>query len=60
MGKDTVTDFDIQALVDCELGAAHERKVRDYLHKDHQARRRYQELLKQKALLQEWWDTREH
>ncbi len=51
----TLTDFDIQALVDNELPHEEEKAVRAHIQADPDARRRYNELCHQKRLLQEWW-----
>lgn len=50
-----VTDFDIQALVDNELPWEHEKQVRAYIKATPDAQKRYDELCRQKRLLQEWW-----
>lgn len=55
MSQQTITDFDIQALVDNELGWEQEKSVRVQLEHDAEAKRRYEELCRQKRLLQEWW-----
>ncbi len=51
----TITDFDIQALVDNELGREEQKRVRAYIETMPEAGRRYEELLRQKLILQEWW-----
>lgn len=58
MTKKTVTDHDIQALVDGELSAEQAARVQDYLLHHPRARHRYEALIKQKQLLQEWWRLR--
>ncbi len=55
MPQHTITDFDIQALVDNELGWEEEKRVWAYIETMPDATRRYKELLTQKRLLQEWW-----
>lgn len=57
----TVTDFDIQALIDNELDWEDEKRVRDYLRSHDWAKKRYEELRAQKETLQRWWmNTKEH
>ena len=51
----TITDFEIQALVDNELSWEEEKQVRAYIEASAAARSRYDELVRQKRLLQEWW-----
>ncbi len=51
----TLTDYDIQALVDNELGWEEEKLVRAYIESNHEARKRYDELMRQKSLLRKWW-----
>ena len=46
-----ITDYDIQALVDDELGHEEGKEVLSYLEQDSTARKRYNELMKQKNLL---------
>lgn len=55
MSHQTITDFDIQALVDNELEWEQEKSIRAYLEVTPEAKRRYEELCRQKRLLQEWW-----
>lgn len=49
-----ISDFDIQALIDNELTWEREKEVLSYLEHDPQAKRRYNELSRQKTLLQKW------
>lgn len=51
----SVTDYDIQALVDNELQEQHQERVRLFIQTNPQARQRYQELCRQKEILQKWW-----
>ena len=51
----TITDYDIQALVDNELEYETAKKIRTRINNSPDACNRYQELIKQKHLLQEWW-----
>ena len=55
MGESTISDIDIQALVDGELDQHQEEHVRRILQTDSAARARYRELLEQKRLLIAWW-----
>jgi anti-sigma factor RsiW len=58
MNKKTISDRDIQALVDDELTADQAERVREYLLHHPRARHRYEALVKQKGLLQRWWRSR--
>ena len=49
------TDLDIQALVDAQLDFVEANRVLDKINKDPVLYARYQELLTQKKLLQDWW-----
>jgi anti-sigma factor RsiW len=60
MNKKTITDRDIQALVDNELSPEQAARVREYLLHHPRARHRYESLVRQKRLLQEWWRKRRH
>lgn len=51
----TISDIDLQALVDGELTAQQEEAVRRIMLNDSAARTRYRELLEQKRLLIAWW-----
>lgn len=57
MKYQTVTDFDIQALVDEELPWEQAKYVRDYITLVPEAKRRYEELSRQKQLLKKWWSS---
>jgi hypothetical protein len=48
-------DFDIQALVDSQLGWEEEKRVWSEIEANPQLRRRYDELVAQKRLLLQWW-----
>lgn len=54
----TVSDMDIQALVDNELTWEDEKRVRSYIAGDASAKARYEMLRRQKILLKEWWDSK--
>lgn len=58
MNKKAISDRDIQALVDDELSPEQAARVREYLLHHPRARYRYEALIKQKRLLQEWWRKR--
>jgi len=60
MNKKAITDRDIQALVDGELSPDQAARVHGYLLHHPLARQRYESLMKQKKLLQEWWRSRRH
>lgn len=49
-----VTDFDLQAFVDGELGVEEAKRIRKYIQNDKAAARRYNELLSQRELLGQW------
>ena len=51
----TVSDLDIQALVDNELDEENQARVIKYLSHNLKARQRYEQLLAQRQKLQEWW-----
>ncbi|MCK6418103.1 MAG: hypothetical protein L6Q57_04080 [Alphaproteobacteria bacterium] len=55
MDFSTHDDFDIQALVDYELSYESEKSVRQYVEANPGAKKRYEELRRQKMLLQAWW-----
>jgi len=50
-----VTDYDLQALVDNELDHEEEKRIRAYIEQDFSARKRYDELVKQKKAVMQWW-----
>ena len=54
----TVSDMDIQALVDNELTWEDEKRVRAFLAADPKAKARYEMLRRQKLLLKEWRDSK--
>lgn len=53
-----ITDHDIQALIDNELDAEEEKFVRELIKKNIYAQKRYEELKKQKNLIQMWWSKK--
>lgn len=55
MNTYAVTDYDIQALVDNELGHERAKQVQAHIDQNLRARKRYQELKEQKDLLKSWW-----
>lgn len=60
MKTENVGDFDIQALVDNELGREEEKRIRAFLERNYYARKRYEELLSQKTRLKSWWLRDKH
>ena len=54
----TVSDMDIQALVDNELTWEDEKRVRAFIASDPKAKARYEMLRRQKLLLKEWWESK--
>lgn len=55
MDNHTITDFDIQALVDNELNWEQEKLVRSFIDADPKAKAKFELLRSQKMLLQNWW-----
>ncbi len=55
-----VTDFDIQALIDNELGWEEEKRIHAYLSDNPTARKYYEEMVEQKDRLKKWWRGMEH
>ncbi len=53
--KGTITEWDIQALIDGELSAQEEAYVLKILDENPDMQERYKFLQKQKQLLQLWW-----
>lgn len=49
-----ITDLDIQALIDDELDGEEEKRVRAFIENNQYAKKRYNELTEQKALIQKW------
>lgn len=56
-GHATISEMDIQALVDNELTWEDEKRVRAYIASDARAKATYEMLRRQKVLLKEWWDS---
>ncbi len=50
-----VNDFDIQALVDSQLGWEDEKRIWKEIENNPALKRRYDELVTQKKLLLQWW-----
>lgn len=57
MVTDKIPDYAIQALVDDELDWQEEMRIKELLKDDEDARLRYQELMQQKQLLKNWWNS---
>ena len=55
MDAHSITDYDIQALVDNELAWEDEKRVRAFLKENPNAYTRYKELAMQRNTLQNWW-----
>ena len=55
MDAHSITDYDIQALVDNELAWEDEKRVRAFLKENPNAYKRYKELAMQRNTLQNWW-----
>lgn len=50
-----IDDYDIQALVDGELEPDEARRVRRKVKQNPELQERYDEFIRQKTLLQQWW-----
>lgn len=48
-------DFDIQALVDSQLNWEDEKKVWKAIESNPELKRRYEDLVRQKKMLLQWW-----
>ena len=61
MIQEAVTDFDIQALVDNSdyLPPEERRRLLETIRNDKVLRNRYDELTRQKELLQAWWASKQ-
>jgi anti-sigma factor RsiW len=55
MERETITDLEIQALVDGELDQARQKQVMDALDRRPDLYKRYLQYKKQKSLLRAWW-----
>lgn len=55
--KFKVSDYDIQAVVDGQLGQEELKMVNQEIQRDVNLKRRYEELMFQKKLLQQWWES---
>jgi hypothetical protein len=55
MTDSIITDYDIQALVDNQLSWEEEKLVRQHILASSQAKERYDELIRQRKVLQHWW-----
>lgn len=53
---ENISDDDIQALVDGEICPSRERDIRTAVIKSPKLLKRYEELTRQKILLQRWWE----
>ena len=51
----TITDYDIQALIDDELEHERAKQVMLHVEQNRRAQERYIELKEQKDLLKQWW-----
>lgn len=59
MNISPITDYDIQALIDHELSYEDEKEIRGHIESNREAQKRYEGLLQQKRLLQNWWKQRQ-
>lgn len=55
MVQKLINDKDIQAYVDGELSGQDKKDVQNHINRYAFAKKRYEELLEQKAMLQAWW-----
>jgi hypothetical protein len=53
--KNQINDFDVQALVDSQLDWENEKRIWKEIEGSPALQRRYDELVKQKKLLLQWW-----
>ncbi|MCF8496285.1 MAG: hypothetical protein K9G62_06430 [Alphaproteobacteria bacterium] len=53
--RDTITDYDIQALVDNELPWEREKEIFSFFEYNRPAAQRYKELCAQKEFLKRWY-----
>ncbi|MGM0422701.1 MAG: hypothetical protein ACQEQL_06350 [Pseudomonadota bacterium] len=58
MTDTNISDLEIQALVDNELEWEQAKHVLNCIDEHPWARRRYDELVRQKNLLRDWWNSR--
>jgi hypothetical protein len=59
MPEQSITHYDIQALVDNELSWEEQKRVRAFIKEDREASKYYDDLCEQKALLKKWWVKRQ-
>ncbi|MCD8497026.1 MAG: hypothetical protein LRZ85_02435 [Alphaproteobacteria bacterium] len=53
-----VNDYTLQAFIDNELGPAERHQVSEYIKSNEDVNNRYQQILAQKRLLQQWWQRK--
>lgn len=56
MTSQSITDFDIQALLDEELDWEDAKRIQQYINASPEAQKRYNELSQQRKMLRSWWD----
>lgn len=57
--KYNITDYEIQALIDNELDQETEKHIRSIINKNPAYLNRYNELLKQKKIIQNWFSSKQ-
>lgn len=55
--SETISDFDLQALVDGEFDVITHARMMEKIKKTPHLRSRLEELFQQKIILQQWWGT---
>ena len=58
--QDSLTDLEIQAFIDGELAENEAHTIKRLIEQNHHAMNRYKQLMKQKDLLQLWWNSQEN
>ncbi|MEZ0225466.1 MAG: hypothetical protein ACAH83_12995 [Alphaproteobacteria bacterium] len=58
--KHQINDFDIQALVDSQLDWENEKRIWKEIETSPALQRRYDELVRQKKLLLQWWASEDN
>ena len=56
--KGMITDYDLQALIDCELRQDEAQRIQEKIANSPLLRWRYDELARQNQLLKQWWQQK--
>lgn len=54
--RHSISDFDIQALIDNELSWEDQKIVQSFIENDHEAQKKFDEFLLQKKKIKAWYD----